>query len=438
MDIQQTIAPAAAKLQVADKTDKSDKTTDALNERVPVSSFSKLLQGAQGIGEVRAPSLSIDKLAAMAEVDVSVLPLAEGAFIPGLELLQGAWSVDSLVGQTQRLDIANPDAALQDGSFLLAKQEAGLDVANLSAVLYEDGVLLINQGGAVNSLTWGAQPNVALGQSVATVAAGVQSAVSTPVASETQTVVVAASALLAEAADMAEAVAQTVSDGLKTDQASDGRVTLHGAWKLEDPQATANPALHRVMGQVEQWAAASAGMQPKVTERAEGKSAATAAEWLSAGHGSGTRLTENAVQEAQQTQDAAFETPDAPVEDMRFWLQGKQQRAEVVLDKDGQPVRVQVSVRGNEAHVTFRADQAQTRELLDASVAQLREMLEEQGVQLAGVSVQADERGGQQPSQQGQTSPWEDGAVQHAQVAVPVADGPSTRRQPAQGLDLYA
>lgn len=420
MDIQQTIAPAAAKLQVADKTDKSDKTTDALNERVPVSSFSKLLQGAQGIGEVRAPSLSIDKLAAMAEVDVSVLPLAEGAFIPGLELLQGAWSVDSLVGQTQRLDIANADVALQDGSFLQAKQDAGL------------------AGTTGNNLAWGAQPNVALGQSVATVAAGVQSAVSTAVASETQTVVAAASALLAEAADMAEAVAQTVSDGLKTDQASEGRVALHGAWKLEDPQATANPALHRVMGQVEQWAAASAGMQPKVTERAEGKSAATAAEWLSAGHGSGTRLTENAVQEAQQTQDAAFETPDAPVEDMRFWLQGKQQRAEVVLDKDGQPVRVQVSVRGNEAHVTFRADQAQTRELLDASVAQLREMLEQQGVQLAGVSVQADERGGQQPSQQGQTSRWEDGAVQHAQVAVPVADGPSTRRQPAQGLDLYA
>jgi len=420
MDIQQTIAPAAAKLQAADKTDKSDKTTDALNEQVSVSSFSKLLQGAQESGESRISSLQIDKLAAMAGVDTTTLPLTEGVFIPGLELLQGAWSVDTLVGQTQRLDIANADVALQDGSFLQAKQDAGL------------------AGTTGNSLAWGAQPNVALGQSVATVAAGVQSAVSTPVASETQTVVAAASALLAEAADMAEAVAQTVSDGLKTDQASEGRVALHGAWKLEDPQATANPALHRVMGQVEQWAAASAGMQPKVTERAEGKSAATAAEWLSAGHGSGTRLTENAVQEAQQTQDAAFETPDAPVEDMRFWLQGRQQRAEVVLDKDGQPVRVQVSVRGNEAHVTFRADQAQTRELLDASVAQLREMLEQQGVQLAGVSVQADERGGQQPSQQGQTSPWEDGAVQHAQVAVPVADVPSTRRQPAQGLDLYA
>ncbi len=74
------------------------------------------------------------------------------------------------------------------------------------------------------------------------------------------------------------------------------------------------------------------------------------------------------MQEAQSAQDAMLDPQaEAPVEDMRFWLQGKNQRAEVVLEKDGQPVRVQVSVRGNEAHVTFRADQAQTRELLDAS-----------------------------------------------------------------------
>jgi flagellar hook-length control protein FliK len=148
------------------------------------------------------------------------------------------------------------------------------------------------------------------------------------------------------------------------------------------------------------------------------------------------------VQEAQSAQDAMLDPQaEAPVEDMRFWLQGKHQRAEVVLEKDGQPVRVQVSVRGNEAHVTFRADQAQTRELLDASLTQLREMLEQQGVQLAGVSVQADGQGqgGNGSPQQGSRNPWEASPVQQAQVVVPVVpELPTARSQRAQGLDLYA
>lgn len=415
MAIQQTTAPAAAKSQLADKTEKPKEAKDG---QVSAPAFSKLLQGAQSENGELAQELPVGNMSALAGMDTDTLPLGDATYVPGLELLQGAWSVDSLVGQTQRLDISDADAALQDGSFLQARQDAGL----------------------TNNVTWGAQPNVALGQSVATVAAGVQSALNAPVAAEAKTAIAAASALLAEVADVAGSVAQAVTEGLKTDQASEGRVALHGAWKLEDPQAMANPALHRVMGQIEQWAAASAGVQPKAAERVEGKSAAAAAEWLSAGQGSGTRLTDNSVQETQQTQDAVFDAQaDAPVEDMRFWLQGKQQRAEVVLDKDGQAVRVQVSVRGNEAHVTFRADQAQTRELLDASVAQLREMLEQQGVQLAGVSVQADDRGQQQSSgQQAALSPWQGGPAQHAQVVVPVAEAASTRPQRAQGLDLYA
>ena len=419
MAIQQTTAPAAAKSQLADKAEKPKEAKDG---QVSAPAFSKLLKGAQSEGGDLAQALQVGNMSALAGTDTDTLPLSDATYVPGLELLQGAWSLDSLVGQTQRLDVSDADAALQDGSFLQARQDAGLA-----------GVL-------TNNLMWGAQPNVALGQSVATVAAGVQSALNAPVEADAKTAMAAASALLAQAADVAESVAQAVTEGLKTDQASEGRVALQGAWKLEDPQAMANPALHRVMGQIEQWAAASAGVQPKATERVEGKSAGAAAEWLSAGQGSGTRLTENSVQETQQTQDAAFEAQaDAPVEDMRFWLQGKQQRAEVVLDKDGQAVRVQVSVRGNEAHVTFRADQAQTREMLDASVAQLREMLEQQGVQLAGVSVQADDRGQQQSSgQQASSGPWQGGPAQHAQVAVPVAEVASTRPQRAQGLDLYA
>lgn len=320
-------------------------------------------------------------------------------------------NLESLVGQTQRLDAADADAAMQDGSFLLTRQEAGLHSFK-------------------RALSAGTQPHVALGQSVATVAVGTQPS-AVPSLPDTSAQTAVAATVLAQALDGVEDMAQSESNG-------EGRVSLQGAWKLEEPSFTP-PALLRTMGQIEQWAAASAGVQPKPTERLESRKAGEeTAEWLSASTSSGTRLTEAAVKEAQPAQDAAFQSKaDAPMEDMRFWLQGKQQRAQVLLDKDGQPVRVQVMLRGNEAHVTFRADQAHTRELLDSSLAQLRDMLAQQGVQLAGVSVQADAQG-QSPSDSGARNPWEAEGEKQVQVAVPVATTQPARTQRTHGLDLYA
>ena len=75
---------------------------------------------------------------------------------------------------------------------------------------------------------------------------------------------------------------------------------------------------------------------------------------------------------------------------------------------------VSISLSGNEAHITFRSDQSQTRDLLDSSVAQLREMLLNQGLELSGMTVssagtQGDpssdtggRRGGQQGTRQGE------------------------------------
>jgi flagellar hook-length control protein FliK len=322
------------------------------------------------------------------------------------------------VGQTALLD-DRADAALQNGSFVLAQQAAG----------------------RASPAGWGAQPHVAAGQAVATVAAGVQSALPWVAEGGAAAAVVK---VATEAAGLVEDGLQAVADLVQPDTpASEGRVNLLGAWKLEDPQAIPSPTLQRVIGQVEQWAAAGAGLQPKATERAEGsKAGQDAVAGMSAAQGSGTRLTENAVRETQQAQDAQWEAQaDVPVEDLRFWLQGKQQRAEVVLDQDGQNVRVQVSVRGNEAHVTFQADQQHTRAVLDNSLAQLREMLEQQGVALAGVSVQAQTSDGQQAGAGAQErgNAWApQGAARHAQVAVPDAGGSGAQRPRSQGLDVYA
>jgi flagellar hook-length control protein FliK len=77
-----------------------------------------------------------------------------------------------------------------------------------------------------------------------------------------------------------------------------------------------------------------------------------------------------------------------------YWVNQKTQNAELTLNRDGQPVEVSVSLSGNEAHVTFRSDQAQTRELLDQSMAQLREMLRSEGLVLSGMSVGTSARDG--------------------------------------------
>lgn len=70
-----------------------------------------------------------------------------------------------------------------------------------------------------------------------------------------------------------------------------------------------------------------------------------------------------------------------------YWVNQKTQNAELTLNRDGQPVEVSVSLSGNEAHVSFRSDQAQTRELLDQSMAQLRDLLRSEGLVLSGMSV---------------------------------------------------
>ena len=74
-------------------------------------------------------------------------------------------------------------------------------------------------------------------------------------------------------------------------------------------------------------------------------------------------------------------------EQVAFWVRQNIQNAEMTIQHDGQAVEVSVSLTGNEAHVSFGSDQAETRSLLDGSVAQLREMLRQEGLSLSGVTV---------------------------------------------------
>lgn len=94
------------------------------------------------------------------------------------------------------------------------------------------------------------------------------------------------------------------------------------------------------------------------------------------------------------TAEGAAPTPEeALAEQVTYWLSDNLKNAELTVEHAGHPVEVRVSLAGNEAHVAFRSDMAQTRELLDARMEQLRELLQEQGLVLSGTTVDAGSSG---------------------------------------------
>jgi flagellar hook-length control protein FliK len=104
-----------------------------------------------------------------------------------------------------------------------------------------------------------------------------------------------------------------------------------------------------------------------------------------------------------------------------YWVNQKTQTAELTLDRAGQPVEVSVSLSGNEAHVTFRSDQSETRELLDRSMAQLSDLLRSEGLVLSGMSVGTSARDGAGSGDSGQQRHRE--GARQAQVATSAPAG---------------
>lgn len=76
-------------------------------------------------------------------------------------------------------------------------------------------------------------------------------------------------------------------------------------------------------------------------------------------------------------------------EQVAFWVHQKTQNAALSIQHEGKPIQVQVQLHGQEAHVRFAADDEQARQLLADGQSQLSELLQAQGLNLAGVSVDA-------------------------------------------------
>lgn len=135
-------------------------------------------------------------------------------------------------------------------------------------------------------------------------------------------------------------------------------------------------------------------------------------------------------------------TPEERIaEQVTYWVNQKIQSAEMTLTADGQPVEVLVTLSGNEAHVAFRSDESQTRELLDAGAQQLSDLLRGEGLVLSGMTVGTSARDGSAPGREG-SSPRREGERQvRVQAFAPVAHGAATAasgRVGERSVDVYA
>jgi flagellar hook-length control protein FliK len=123
-------------------------------------------------------------------------------------------------------------------------------------------------------------------------------------------------------------------------------------------------------------------------------------------------------------QPGADDLQDQIAERVAYWVHQKSQSAELTLDRDGRAVEVSVALKGDEAHVSFRSDHADARHWLDNSSSQLRELLQREGLQLAGMSVGTTADGGA-GGQRGDAGDGARGRQRHAQVQAAAAPGPA-------------
>lgn len=127
-------------------------------------------------------------------------------------------------------------------------------------------------------------------------------------------------------------------------------------------------------------------------------------------------------------------------EQVSYWVANDVHNAELKLDKFGQsPVEVSISMRGKETRVEFRTDVQEMRQVLQGAVTQLRDLLQEQGLTLAGVSIGG--AGADAAGQSGQQAASPRQGVRQALVDVPRAVAAGAAREVAglsgRALDIF-
>lgn len=131
------------------------------------------------------------------------------------------------------------------------------------------------------------------------------------------------------------------------------------------------------------------GFLPQVDRPAARSSARPGGDGVEGVWGQQTLFAGAGVDASVANTDPSMSSLESMVADtVSYWVTQGVQNAELKLDGLGaDPVDVSISLRGDEAHIDFRTDQPEIRQVLEGAVAHLKELLAKEGLVLSGVSV---------------------------------------------------
>ncbi|MES2878839.1 MAG: flagellar hook-length control protein FliK [Pseudomonadota bacterium] len=150
--------------------------------------------------------------------------------------------------------------------------------------------------------------------------------------------------------------------------------------------------------------------------------------------GSHTDVPSVAVDPSMLSPEAAVAVADT----VNYWVTQGVQNAQLKLDGFGSdPVEVSISLKGDEAHIDFRTDQPEVRQILESAQEHLKDLLSNEGLVLSGVSVSASGQEGAGAQEQQRSRP----SMRQTTIVTPEAVPAVTRQRanPAVGkaLDLF-
>lgn len=139
------------------------------------------------------------------------------------------------------------------------------------------------------------------------------------------------------------------------------------------------------------------------TDRVAGKSSAQPSGYGAEGLGGPHALLGGSSVDLSPTlADPSMPSLESMVADkVSYWVAQGLQTAQLKLDGLGsEPVEVSISLKGDQAHIGFRTDQPEIRQILEGAAAHLKHLLTGEGLVLAGVSVGASGQDGKGAQEQ--------------------------------------
>ena len=276
-------------------------------------------------------------------------------------------------GSAAMLALRQEQGVVAHAAFMAPQPAAG-DAAGAALAANANTAAL---AGAVDAAAAGTPADTAArqGAQAQTQAADVLAAV------QSDTALTAAAARTASAAQAThEHTPQALAPGVRQDAALASGIALNG-------MAAVRPAEWR--GLFERAREGGTGSAESAANGLHGVAAAVGAAQSLGQQAAGHNGAALAQPDAQAQPGNSTEREQQVSEQVAFWVHNKSQNASLSVEHEGKAIQVQVSLQGNEAHVRFGASESQAREWLGNGADQLRELLQAQGLQLAGVSVDA-------------------------------------------------